>query len=107
MMKQAAYKGGDFVFLYRQVDQTVPGVAKVTRIEIFVARKECGTAQVLQEGDDFVILHPAPSDIEADLSHPDTPTFQYVALTFRDVLVQDVHAAIGSRMNSSACLRRA
>ena len=36
----------------------------------------------------------------------DTPTLQELALILQDVLIQNVHAATGSRMNSSLCLSR-
>ena len=97
----------DFVLVYSQVDQAVPGMAQSPVMEIFVASEKGRPALLEQERGDLVILHSAPTHVQTDLAHRDTPQLQELTLVRRDVLVQDVHAGTGSNTNSLECRSRA
>ncbi len=107
MAEESADERRDFVLVYCQVYQTVPGMADSPVMKIFVASEERRPTLLEQEGDDLVVLHPSPAHIQADLTDRHAPQVQELPLVGRDVLVQDIHVGTGSNTNSLACRSRA
>ncbi len=71
-------------------------------VEILITREERWPALAQQQGDDLVVLHPAPSDVVANLPDSDMPMFEKLSLIGGNIFVEDVHAGTGSSPNSSA-----
>jgi hypothetical protein len=59
------------------------------------------------KGNDLLVLHAAPTQLEADLMNAQAPLLEESALVGRYVLVENIHAEIGSGLKSSACRTRA
>ena len=95
------------VLLDGQVDQSILGVYQLLVVEVVITSEKSWAAQLLQEDNDLVILQSAPPNVEPDLSWANTPVLQQLTLAGRYVFVQDIHAAAGSTMNSSACRSKA
>lgn len=76
MSEEPSHKGGYLVFLHSQIDQTVLGMTQPAFVEIVVASEESWVSQLYQEGDYFVIMHPASTNIDTNLMYTLTPAFQ-------------------------------
>jgi hypothetical protein len=101
------HKDSDLLWRHLKADNTILPVAALPPIKTTIPREEGRPTQVMQEGDDFLILKPFVGDVDADLAHPNPPTPQALPLTGDDIFVQDVHEAVEATTKSSACLRSA
>jgi hypothetical protein len=96
MAQEPAHILGYHLFLDVEVDQTISCMTQATIMEIAVEREEPWSVQLKQQRDDFVVFHALPPKVLANLPKGDTLAPQQGALTFGDVLIQDVHAGRGS-----------
>ncbi len=90
------------IFIDIKKDQTITIMTQALIVKIAVEREECWPVQLMQQGNDFAVLHPLSPKFLADLSQGDTTAPQQSALTLRDVFIQNVHAGKGSRAYSAA-----
>jgi hypothetical protein len=68
------HKDGHFLWRYLKGDNPILPVADLPPIKTTIPREEGRPTQVMQEGEDFLILEPLAGDIDADLLHPHPPT---------------------------------
>jgi len=80
-----------------QENQTITRVAEFPPEEIFVAREEGRLLEAVQQDYDVVVISAELGKVPSDQPAMDAPGAQQVALVHRDVLVQNVHAALGRR----------
>ncbi len=77
LFEQATYEQRRLVLLDRQVNQAILGMTQLTVKEASIAREKRKAALVLQERDDLIILlHSAPSRVDANLPDVETPLLQ-------------------------------
>ena len=96
-----------FLSMHIHVDEAVLGVTQPAIEEVLVAGKERRPAQLTKEGNNLHILHAGTANIEPDLANTNATLNEHFALVGRYVLVEHVHAEVGSSMNSLACLSKA
>jgi hypothetical protein len=77
-------------------------MAQCRIIEVLVFGKEGRPGLAPKKCDDVFIGHPTTTHIESDLSSPNAPRREQLALTGEDILVEDDHDCVGSTSNSSA-----
>lgn len=79
-----------------KVDQTMPRMAQFRFIKIQIPGEEGGTPQPMQHGDDlFAIIQSLSSKFTSDLAEVNSSIREWLALSERDVLVQDARALEG------------
>jgi hypothetical protein len=101
------HKDGHFLWRHLKTDNPILPVADLTPIKTTIPCEEGRTTQVMQEGEDFLILKSLAGDVDANLPHPNPPTPQALPLTGDDIFVQDVHDVVEATTKSSACFRSA
>jgi len=74
MTEEAANKERYLVFSDRQIYQTIPSVAETGRIKIEIAGKEGWATYVMQERENFLVLHPLTAHVIAQVTHRNAPT---------------------------------
>lgn len=107
MAQHPAHKNRRFVLVHGQVNHAILPVANAGIVEVFIASEESGAPVPQQERNDPFIPYAASANINPDLPDANPPLLEEEPLASRDVLVQNDHAAVGLRMNSSACDSRA
>jgi len=77
-----------------KVDQTISRMAQFRFIKILIAGEKGGTPQPVQHRDDLLaIIQSLSSNFTSDLAEVNSPIRKWLALSERDVFVEDVHAA--------------
>src|SRR5881409_2111623 len=107
MPQHTTHKDGHLLWRHLKADNPIPLVADLTPIKTTIPREEGRPTQVMQEGNNFLILKPLAGGVNADLPHPHPPTPQALPLTGDDIFVQDVHDVVEATTKSSVCLRSA
>jgi len=87
---------GNQLFSDTQEDQAVPFMTQTTVIEVPIEREKGWPVQLMQQSDYFVIFHPLPADLVANLLDGNTPAPEQAALAVGHVLIEDVHASSDS-----------
>src|SRR5215510_10445958 len=88
------HKDGHFLWRHLQTDNRVLPMADLAPIKTMIPREEGRPAQVMQEGEDFLILEPLTGNVDADLPHWNSPIPHALPLTGDDIFVQDVHDTV-------------
>jgi hypothetical protein len=77
-----------------KVDQAIPRMAQFRFIKILIAGEKGRTPQPMQHGDDLLaIIQSLSSNFMSDLAEVNSPIRKWLALSERDIFVEDVHAA--------------
>jgi len=87
---------------YRQANQTVIKMTKLASVETHIPGEESHRSDMVQEWDDLVVLDPLSADFVSDLANPNPPATQELPLAVGEVLIQYVHAVIGSETSFGA-----
>jgi hypothetical protein len=76
MSQHAACKDCDFVFVHGHENQGIPGMAKTSVVEVFVACDKRRPTLFEQARDQLVVLHSLAADVESNLMGADAPARQ-------------------------------
>jgi hypothetical protein len=87
MPQHTTHKDSDLLWRYLKADNSILPVADLPPIKTTIPREKSRPTQVMQEGNNFLILEPFASTVNADLPHPNPPTPQTLSLTGDDIFV--------------------
>jgi hypothetical protein len=82
---------GNFVLTDLQDDQAAFLVTKLCVRKIQVSREKGGIRERQQERENLFVQHPFAPQFHADLPDRNPPTSEQLALTLKDIFVEDVH----------------
>lgn len=102
MFQETANETRRLELTYRQANQTVSGMTKVAAVEPRITGEESHRSDMMQERDDLIVLYPLSADFVTNLANPDPPATQELPLAVWEVLIQHVHAVIGSETSFGA-----
>ena len=95
MTHEAADGGGDLplVFADVQEDQTIPGVRQPRIPEVPVTGEKRRALEPMKDGENVFVGGAGLGDVRPDLADSDAPLTQPPDFAFRDVFVDEEHAA--------------
>jgi hypothetical protein len=107
MTQKPTHENSDLFFPHRETNQAVSRMTESPVIETPVPREKRCITKCVQKRDDFLIFHPLSSNINTQLMSWNPPPQQQSALVFSNVFIEEVHVGVGSKTNSSLCLKNA
>jgi hypothetical protein len=100
MLQHTASKDCRFILIDSEANQAVATVKQTAVIEAQITGEKGWTTLRKQKGHYPGVFCSLLPDVDSNLANPDAPTLQKLALALQDVLVQDVHAGVGSNTYS-------
>ena len=76
-----------------QKHDAVARMGKPAVKEIGIPREKCGPLETLEQRDDFVVRDTFEAEVTSHRTVTDTPGRQQPQFVFRDVFIEDIHAA--------------
>ena len=94
MAQKAPDEAGDLVLAHGQTDQAVVRMTEITTVEIQIASKKGYWTKPMKKRDNLLVNHSAATDLTTDLTDPNPPAVQKVALVVRNVFIKNIHNAV-------------
>jgi len=107
MPKCPAHKNGRFFLFHIQINEAVPGMTQIALVKVMIHGEESWLAELEQKGNDLLVGHALPPHFVSNLVKWHMPIQQELTLALKNILVENVHAGVGSSANSPECLRNA
>ena len=107
MPKCPAHKNGRFFLFHIQINEAIPSMTQILPVKVMVHGEKSCLAKLKQKGDDLLVSHALSAHFISNLVKWHVPIQQELTLALKNILVENVHAGVGSSANSSECLRNA
>jgi hypothetical protein len=86
--------GRHFILIHIEPHQTVGRVTMWLFEKVLVVSEECNALEPVEQRNDYVVGGPCRRNVPAYLAYTESPLLQKNALVIREVLIQQVHAAL-------------